>query len=124
MNIIIVTHGKFGKELIESGKMIMGDLPNFDHVDFLVEDSLESLKAKIVDKIDDKTKTLLMTDIKGGSPFNVSFFLANSNENIEMIYGVNLPLVLSVASQLLANDYNLDSIMENLADLVGKLEED
>lgn len=124
MNIIIVTHGKFGIELLESAKMILGSVPDTTAVAFTTEDSLESLKEKIESKIKDGQRTIILTDIKGGSPFNVSYLLSTMNSDIKVMYGVNLPLVLSISTLLSSGVFEYDSIFDNYNDLIGKIEEE
>lgn len=124
MKIIIATHGHFGLELIESGKMIVGDLPNFYGVNFLSDDSLDDLKAKMEEHIDDTEEILVLTDIKGGSPFNVGYYLKNEYSNVQLAYGVNLPLVLTIATQLTQENVDLKESLEFKDDLIGYIEEE
>ncbi|MFV0498422.1 MAG: PTS sugar transporter subunit IIA [Bacilli bacterium] len=124
MKIVIVTHGKFGIELLESAKMIIGQVSNMTAVAFTLDDSLESLKVKIENSIENEKEILILTDIKGGTPFNVSYLLSTINSNIEVMYGVNLPLVLSVSTLMSSGVSEFDSIFDNYNDLIGKIEEE
>lgn len=124
MNIIIVTHGKFGIELLESAKMILGSVPHTTAVAFTTEDSLESLKEKIESNIKEEQRTIILTDIKGGSPFNVSYLLSTMSDDIEVMYGVNLPLILSISTLLSSGVFEFNSIFDNCNELIGKIEEE
>lgn len=123
MQIIIVTHGRFGSELKESTEMIMGNQPLIQTVDFTTEDSLESLKEKIEVYLNSQQQIVILTDIKGGTPFNVSYMLSHDRNNIELGYGVNLPLLLTLVTQLNTNKLSLEDALAGAEPLIGKNKE-
>lgn len=124
MNILIVTHGAFSSALLDSACMIMGEVPNASAIEFEAEDSLETLRGKIESQLDETKPTLILTDIKGGSPFNVSYVLSSIYPNIQLMYGVNLPLLLSVSTLVTSGVTNFDGIFEDYEALIGKIEEE
>ena len=54
----------------------------------------------IVNKLDQDPKILFLVDLFGGSPFNAASILAFDNVNIDVVTGVNLPMLLEVYSNL------------------------
>ncbi len=96
IGILVVTHGYFGKELINSLTMITGAQKKCEALSLRPEDEVTLLKEHVNEKIeemDDGNGILILTDIIGGSPFNVcSSYL--KNQNVEVLTGVNLPMLI------------------------------
>ena len=97
--IILITHGHFGEELYLSAEMILGKQGNVSCI------AVEPGKAltEAVDQLDaiitkNASKgALILTDMFGGSPSNVAFSYAGQ-PNIEIVSGVNLPMLLKAFS--------------------------
>ncbi|MBC6297576.1 PTS sugar transporter subunit IIA [Listeria sp. FSL L7-1517] len=97
--IFVCTHGNAAKELIQSAEMICGMQENTSSVSFEVGESADNLQAKIiaeVEKLDRTEGILFLTDLKGGTPFNVLVQLLGNYSQTELITGVNIPLLLEV----------------------------
>lgn len=97
--IIIASHGLFSEELLKSSEMIFGNQTNVNTVSFLPGEGITDLTNKYINSIkslNSEDGVLFMVDIFGGSPFNCASLLALDNENIEVISGVNLPMLLEV----------------------------
>ncbi|MGJ6896342.1 PTS sugar transporter subunit IIA [Listeria monocytogenes] len=95
--IFVCTHGNAAKELIQSAEMICGKKENTSFVPFEVNESAENLQAKIaseVAKLDLTEGILFLTDLKGGTPFNVLVRLLRNFDAVELVAGVNIPLLL------------------------------
>ncbi len=100
VGIIVTGHGTFGSGISSGVKLIAGEQEHYEFVDFLPEDSLDALSEKLeaaAEKLADSDSILILTDIAGGSPFNVSckMKLAGQRE-IEVVGGVSLPVLLEV----------------------------
>lgn len=96
--IIVTGHGSFATGITSGLKLLAGETECYEAVDFLPEDSIEmltdKLKAAIV-RLDSCEGILILADLAGGSPFNVSLRLKLASEKkIEVIGGTNLPVVL------------------------------
>ena len=97
VGVIICTHGNSAPELLKSAEMICGKQENCHTVSFTEGESLEQLKAEISGKISDLKGTVFcLTDLKGGTPFNTLVSLLKSNPEIEIITGVNIPMLLEL----------------------------
>lgn len=96
--IIICTHGSTGVEMLNSVRMITG-----------IEDGLEAIKFKddnspkdVLDSYNRAIKNLnkdnyiILTDIKGGTPFNCAARIAMQNNNCNVLTGVNIPMIISL----------------------------
>lgn len=99
VGIIVGTHGKFSEELVKSSEMIFGNQENIKYVTFEPGESPDGLVEKYRDMMKELDYTdglLFMVDLFGGSPYNAASRIAAENENMDIITGVNLPMLLEV----------------------------
>ncbi|MBC6342355.1 PTS sugar transporter subunit IIA [Lactobacillus kimbladii] len=97
VGVIICTHGNSAPELLKSAEMICGKQENCQTVNFKEGESLEQLKSEISEKISQLKGTVFcLTDLKGGTPFNTLVSLLKSNPEMEIITGVNIPMLLEL----------------------------
>lgn len=95
-HIILVAHGRLALEMKRSGEMIYGPLP-VSAVEFLKEDGLDSLSAKIkeVSNRYPNQELLILTDLFCGTPYNASCKVAmEEKRQIEVLSGMSLPMLL------------------------------
>ena len=98
--VVVVTHGHLATELLNAAETIVGDLPRFTalsigwHED--VRDAREEI-AQAIERVQGESGVLLLTDMFGGTPTNLGLtFLEHGG--VEVISGVNLPMLIKVAS--------------------------
>lgn len=98
INILILSHCELTKELIKTAEVIAGKQENLFYIDQDIKnENLASLQEKISEilkKVNNEKGTLILTDMLGGTPCNASVLLTKSF-NIEVLTGVNLPMILS-----------------------------
>ena len=97
--LIIGTHGMFSEELVKSAEMIFVNQENVGYVTFIPGEGTEDLISKynqVITNLDCSDGILFMVDLFAGSPFNAASMLAIKNDNMEIITGVNLPMLLEV----------------------------
>lgn len=97
--IIIGTHGRFSEELIKSSEMIFGNQKNISSVTFEPGESVDDLVQKYEQKLKELNTTdgvLFLVDLFGGSPFNSASRIVIKNENMDIVTGVNLPMLLEI----------------------------
>jgi len=115
--IIIATHGKFSEELLKSSEMICGKQENTEYVTFIPGEGADDLVKKYenaIEKLDVKEGLLFMVDLFGGSPFNAASRIAITNDNIDIVTGVNLPMLLEV---FVSRDFkSLDEVVTTAID--------
>lgn len=115
--IIIGTHGNFSEELLKSSEMIFGKQENVGYVTFKPGEGSEDLINKyneLLNTLDTKDGVLFMVDLFGGSPFNAASRIALGKENMDIITGVNLPMLLEVyGSRSFSNLQELVSVAKN-----------
>jgi mannose PTS system EIIA component len=96
IGIVICCHGTMGEGMRNAAELIVGPQKNLDVVSVKPGDGgndiLEALK-KAIAKVDTGTGVLLLTDLFGGTPTNISCALLGE-ANIEVVTGFNLPLLI------------------------------
>jgi PTS system mannose-specific IIA component len=97
IGVVLVTHGTFGESLLKAAEMVMGPQKNClavgIDVDKGVDEALEGVR-KAIQSLEQGKGVLALTDLFGGSPTTMSLSLMKS-ENLEVITGVNLPMVVA-----------------------------
>ncbi|MBI9085974.1 MAG: PTS fructose transporter subunit IIA [Desulfobacterales bacterium] len=95
--IVIATHCQLGDALIEAAEFIIGSKPEaITSVSIDLKESAEKLRKKIqagMKAVDQKQGILIMTDMFGGTPSNLSYSFLEE-DRVEVISGVNLPMLL------------------------------
>lgn len=97
--IIVGTHGSFSKQILRSAEMIFGLQENVSSVTFETGEGLEDLVEKYKnesDKLDCKEGILFLVDLFGGSPFNAASRIVTQNDNMDVLTGINLPMLLEI----------------------------
>lgn len=97
-NVLILTHGKSGEELIRSAEMIMNKIDDIYAFSLLPGMSPEEYYEMVKRKLDTiQGNVLVIVDVFGGTPSNVAALLSKQY-NISIVTGLNLPMLLEVVS--------------------------
>ncbi len=98
---VIVTHGHLASELLAAAEMIVGAVRHIIAISIGWHDNVEEAQAEIeraIKQVSEGHGVLILTDMFGGTPTNIaSMFLAEGE--VEVVTGVNLPMVIKLASQ-------------------------
>lgn len=97
---VIVSHGQLAHELHAAAEAVVGELTHITAVSIGWHDDVEMAKAEIeraIEKVNSGCGVLLLTDMFGGTPTNIAAMFLRENE-IEIVTGVNLPMVVRLAS--------------------------
>ncbi|EIA21655.1 mannose/fructose/sorbose PTS transporter subunit IIA [Listeria fleischmannii] len=101
VGIIIGTHGESARELLKSTEMIIGKQENVEYITFIPGENTDTLITKYnekLDSIDTSQGVIFMVDLFGGSPYNASSRIALPQENMDVVTGVNIPMLLETFS--------------------------
>ncbi len=93
IGVLVITHGNLGSELIRVAELIKGSLGGALHISVDAAKSLEDLRKEIttaIRKVDTGMGVLVLTDLFGGTPSNVSLAFLKEGK-VEVVTGVNLP---------------------------------
>lgn len=98
---VIVTHGHLAGELLAAAEMIVGPISFINAVSIGWHDDVDAARDEVqraITRVSQGVGVLLLTDMFGGTPTNIaSMFL--DDQNIDVVTGVNLPMVIKLASQ-------------------------
>jgi PTS system mannose-specific IIA component len=104
--VLLVTHGQFGHALLEAAENILGDINDCQCIGIDVARGMDVLLDEIkttIKKLASDDGVLILTDMFGGTPTNLSLSLMGTLQ-VEVITGVNLPMLLKILS---SNDSSL-----------------
>jgi len=97
---VIVSHGQVANELLAAAETVVGEMNHITAVSIGWHDDVEIAQNEIeraIKQVSDGVGVLVLTDMFGGTPTNISAMFLKENE-VEMVTGVNLPMVIKLAS--------------------------
>lgn len=100
IGIVIVTHGRLAEELVAAMEHVVGPQGKVATVCIAPDDDIEERRIQILDSVadaDEGTGVILLTDMFGGTPSNLAISIMDK-ANVEVIAGVNLPMLIKLAS--------------------------
>src|SRR5574341_737559 len=100
VGILIVTHGDLATELLRTAQEIVGKLPRVEAVSIHAAEQIEKSRKKIeavVQRVNDGSGVLILTDLFGGTPSNLVLSYLETGR-LEVVTGVNLPMLMKVPS--------------------------
>jgi PTS system mannose-specific IIA component len=100
IGMVLVTHGRLAEELVAALEHVVGQQPNVISVCIGPEDDMEQRRQDILDsvgQVDDGSGVVLLTDMFGGTPSNLAISIMDKAK-VEVIAGVNLPMLIKLAS--------------------------
>jgi len=98
---LVLTHGGLARELLAAAQVIAGSTDGFEALSLDWNDDFEVARAKVaaaVARLDGGDGVLILTDMFGGTPCNVALTFQRPGA-VEILTGVNLPMVLRLACQ-------------------------
>ncbi len=99
IGIVIVAHGNLAQEFITVLTQIVGPQDAIAAVGMLPADNMEERRIEIskqIEATDQGNGVIVLTDMFGGTPSNLAISLLEKR-NIEVIAGLNLPMLIKLA---------------------------
>jgi PTS system mannose-specific IIA component len=100
IGLVLVTHGRLAEELVLALEHVVGPQTNVACVCIGPDDDMEIRRNEILEsaiKADIGEGAILLTDMFGGTPSNLAISVMDK-ANIEVIAGINLPMLIKLAS--------------------------
>jgi mannose PTS system EIIA component len=100
IGIILVTHGRLASEFRAALEHVVGPQKQIESVGIGPDDDIEQRRQDIISavaQVDSGSGVVVLTDMFGGTPSNLAISIMNG-ANIEVIAGVNLPMLIKLAS--------------------------
>lgn len=113
---VVVTHGQLARELVNAAETIVGEIHHITAVSIGWQDDVETAREAIrsaIQQVNDGRGVLVLTDVLGGTPTNIAASFVGI-EPIEIVTGVNLPMVIKLASQ--HQDEDLTTVARQVRD--------
>ncbi|HKP36107.1 MAG TPA: hypothetical protein VJT71_04560 [Pyrinomonadaceae bacterium] len=99
---VVVSHGHLASEFLAAAEMILGPISHITAAAIDWHDDVDVARHELeraIARVSQGQGVLLMTDMFGGPPTDIaSMFL--DDPGVEVISGVNLPMVLKLAEQV------------------------
>jgi PTS system mannose-specific IIA component len=99
IGLVLVTHGDLAREFVKALEHVVGPQPRIECICIGPEDDMEQRRQDIlaaIARVEDGAGVALLTDMFGGTPSNMAISVMTSPK-IEVIAGVNLPLLVKLA---------------------------
>ena len=100
IGLVLVTHGRLAEEFVAATEHVVGPQPRMCAICIGPDDDMEKRRQEILDAIaatDDGDGVIVLTDMFGGTPSNLAISVMDS-ASVEVIAGVNLPMLIKLAS--------------------------
>ena len=100
IGLVVVTHGRLAIELIAALEHVVGPQSAVRTICIGPDDDMEKRRKEIlssVEKVDSGKGVILLTDMFGGTPSNLAISIMDQT-NVEIIAGVNMPMLIKLAS--------------------------
>ncbi len=100
IGMVLVTHGRLALELEAALEHVVGPQTQIASICIGPDDDMEQRRSEIVaavKRVDSGNGVAVLTDMFGGTPSNLAISIMENNA-VEVIAGVNLPLLIKLAS--------------------------
>ena len=100
IGMVLVTHGRLALEFVAALEHVVGPQANVRAICIGPNDDMEQRRKDILESIsavDDGSGVVLLTDMFGGTPSNLAISVMEQAP-VEIIAGVNLPMLIKLAS--------------------------
>lgn len=116
IGLVLVTHGRLAAEFRAALEHVVGPQENLETISIGPDDDMEQRRTDIlsaIERVDNGNGVVLLTDMFGGTPSNLAISVME-NGRIEVIAGVNLPMLIKLAS--VRSDHPLEDVVEQSQD--------
>lgn len=99
IGLVIVTHGELAIELKRATEHVVGPQEAIKTICIGPDDDMERRRddiRKAVDDVESGRGVILLTDMFGGTPSNLSISMLREDK-VEVLAGVNLPMLIKLA---------------------------
>ena len=100
IGMLVVSHGRLAEALVAALEHVVGPQDHVVTVCIEPSDDMEQRRGEIlagIEAVEQGDGVVLLTDMFGGTPSNLAISVMNSPD-IEVIAGVNLPMLVKLAS--------------------------
>ena len=106
IGLVLVTHGRLAEEFRNALEHVVGPQKLLETVSIGPDDDMDLRRMDIIEavsKANDGEGVIILTDMFGGTPSNLSISIMDGGCT-EVVAGVNLPMLIKLASVRIEND--------------------
>ncbi|MFC4271723.1 PTS fructose transporter subunit IIA [Sneathiella chungangensis] len=100
IGMVLVTHGRLAEEFVNATEHVVGPQTQVRAISIGPDDDMEQRRQDILAAVSDVESgagVIILTDMFGGTPSNLAISVME-RANVEVIAGVNLPMLIKLAS--------------------------
>ncbi len=115
IGVVVVTHYRLGEEFLHALRLIVPDAPEIQSVSVDPAQSVDDMRSAISEAVkaaDRGEGVLVLTDMFGGTPSNISLSFMEEH-GVEVVTGLNLPMLIKLAT--LREEKSLDELARFIA---------
>src|SRR5947199_7576762 len=101
VGLVIVTHGGCGECMLSAAGDIVGEVASAASVAVTVQEDFTDVVQRVAracDEVDAGSGVLILCDVHGSSEFQACLAMVDGTRPIEILCGVNLPMLLKRAT--------------------------
>lgn len=109
IGLVLITHGGLAEEFLHAVEHVVGRQEKFSTVSIGPDDDMEQRRDDIlhaIDEAEDGRGVIILTDMFGGTPSNMAISVMQEGK-VEVIAGVNLPMLIKLTSVRQLDDISL-----------------
>ncbi len=102
IGVLIVSHGLLAAELLKTAEKIIGPQEQVKVLSTSNSHQRQQLRdeaKRLIDSLDSGEGVLIMTDCPGGTPANICLEAARGEDDVKVLCGVNLPMLLCLVDR-------------------------
>ena len=111
IHFIVATHGPLAAALLESGRMVYGELPGIHAICLTEPAGIEGFRQDFISTLEaasvNADGVLVLCDMQSGTPWNVACeaaFNPYTQPPVAVVAGVNFPMLLQTDEVMMARD--------------------
>ncbi len=112
IGLVIVTHGALGEEFRAALEHVMGPQSQLEVLSIAADDQIEDRREDLlraIARVETGGGTVVLTDMFGGTPSNLAISVMKT-AHVEVLAGVNLPMLVKLAS--VRKDHDMAAAVE------------
>ncbi|WP_375608968.1 MULTISPECIES: PTS sugar transporter subunit IIA [unclassified Bartonella] len=113
IGLVLVTHGELAVEFLHAVEHVVGAQEKFATICVYPDDDIDQRRGDIIAAVTDTDTdhgVIILTDVFGGTPSNIAI-PAIEKGRVEMIAGVNLPMLIKLISIRKCPDISLSDAL-------------
>ncbi len=101
VGLVIVTHGACGETMLRAAADIVGPVAASASVSVEPSENFADIVLRVTEacnRVDTGAGLLILADVHGSSPFRACMAMADGSRLVEVVCGVNLPMLIKLAT--------------------------